>query len=185
MRTLSGPAHVGKRKNNRRLPLVAGDDAQAFCASHARSALQWQLPREIQLYKPPAISHAVVMRKLILPLLLAPLFLAGCTSFTNLTPQRQIRNTNHLYPVEVAFNSRQQSLRWDSIQPYVTVGTDLYPMRPTSLMTNRWEALVSVPPGKNLVHYRYKFDFKYNAIGKPPQSDSAVSREYTLRILDR
>ena len=125
------------------------------------------------------------MKKL-LPVLLAPLLLAGCaTTFTNLSPQHQVRNGNHLYPVEVAFNSRQQSLRWESIQPFVNVGTEFYEMRPTKLMTNRWEALVPVPAGKNSVHYRYKFEFKYNALGKPPQSDSAISPDYTLRILEK
>jgi len=126
------------------------------------------------------------MLKKFLPVLLAPLLLAGCAStFTNLTPQRQVRNANHLYPVEVAFTSRQQSLRWETIQPAVNIGTEFYPMRPTLLMTNRWEALVPVPAGKNAVQYRYKFDFKYNALGQPPQNDSAVSPQYTLRILEK
>ncbi len=124
------------------------------------------------------------MRKKISLVLLAPLLLAGCTTFTSLTPQRQVRNANHLYPVEVAFNTRQQSLRWDSIQPFVNVGTDFYPMRPTRLMKNRWEGLVPVPLGTNTICYRYKFDFKYNVIGNQPQSDSVLSPKYTLRILD-
>lgn len=125
------------------------------------------------------------MKKL-LPVLLAPLLLAGCaTTFTNLSPLQQVRNPNHLYPVEVALNSRQQSLRWESIQPFVNVGTEFYPMRPTKLMTNRWEALVPVPASQNNVHYRYKFDFRYNALGKPPQNDSATSPEFTLRIVDK
>ena len=125
------------------------------------------------------------MRKTFLPLLLVPVLLAGCATFTNLTPQRQPRNANNLYPVEVAFNTRQQSLRWDSIQPFVNVGSDCYPMRPTLMMENRWEGLVPMPPGTNTVCYRYKFDFKYNAVGKQPQKDSAISPKYTLRILDR
>jgi len=125
------------------------------------------------------------MWKKILPLSLVPLVLAGCATFTNLTPQRQMRNANNLYPVEVAFNTRQQSLRWESIQPFVTVGAETYPMRPTLMMKNRWEGLVPVPPRMNTVSYRYKFDFKYNAVGKPPQNDSALSPEYTLRISDR
>ncbi|MCU0785130.1 MAG: hypothetical protein MUF81_13995 [Verrucomicrobia bacterium] len=120
-----------------------------------------------------------------MPLSLVPVLLAGCATFTNLTPQRQARNANHLYPVEVAFNTRQQSLRWESIQPFVNVGADFYPMRPTLLMNNRWEGLVPVPPGTNTVRYRYKFDFKYNAVGNQPQNDSAISPEYSLRILDR
>lgn len=123
-----------------------------------------------------------------LPLLLIPLLLAGCatnrfSAFSNLTPQTQVRNANHLYPVEVAFTSRQQSLRWETIQPFLNVGTEFYPMRPTMLMTNRWEGLVPVPPGASSVSYRYKFDFKYNAIGEAPKSDSLMSPAYTLRIV--
>ena len=75
-------------------------------------------------------------------------------------------------------------MRWDSIKPQIVVGTDFFPMRPTLLMTNRWEGLVPVPAGTNLVHYRYKFDFNYNAMGAP-KSDSALSGDYTLRIVDK
>lgn len=125
------------------------------------------------------------MLKKIFPALLLPLLLTGCaTTFSNLTPQTQPRNANHLYPVEVAFNSRQQSLRWETIQPFVNVGTEFLPMRPTLLMSNRWEALVPVPAGEKLIHYRYKFDFRYNAVGHSPQPDSAMSPQYTLRITD-
>jgi len=117
-------------------------------------------------------------------ILLSALFLTGCAAtFTNLTPQQQRRNANHLYPVEVAFTTRQQTLRWETIQPKVVVGTEIYPMHPTPLMTNRWETLLPVPPGTNLIHYRYKFDFECNAIGGR-KADSALSPHYTLRILD-
>lgn len=126
-----------------------------------------------------------MFKKILLPLLAAPLVLAGCTStFTNLTPHQQFRNTNNLYRVEVALASRQQTLLWNTIHPQIMVGTDFYPMRPTAFMTNRWEGLVPVPTGTNLIHYRYKFDFNYNAFGSPG-ADSALSREYTLRILDQ
>jgi hypothetical protein len=124
------------------------------------------------------------MLKRMLLCLFAPLFLSGCTStFTNLTPLHQTRNANNLYPVEVAMTSRQQTLRWDTIHPQIVVGNEVYPMRPTTLMTNRWEGLVPVPPGTGLVHYRYKFDFNYNALGKA-RADSALSPEYTLRIAE-
>jgi len=108
----------------------------------------------------------------------------GCTAtFTNLTPLQQARNPNNLYPVEAAFHTRQQSLRWETIRPQVVVGKEFYPMRPTPLMKNRWEALLPVPRGTNLLHYHYKFDFQYNSLG-PPQADSAASPVYTLRIQD-
>lgn len=125
------------------------------------------------------------MLKKFLPLLLLPLLMAGCTAtFTNLTPQTQLRNPQNLYPVEVALNTRQQTLRWPSIKPQIIVGTEGYPMRPTPLLTNRWEGLIPVPGNVNLIHYRYKFDFDYNAMGKP-QSDSAMSQEYSLRVIDK
>ncbi len=122
------------------------------------------------------------MLKKTLPLLLVPLLLAGCAAtITNLTPSQQAPNPNHLYPVGVALASRQQTLRWDSIHPTVVVGTESYPMRPTPLMTNRWDGVIPVPPGTKVVHYHYKFDFQDNAFGKP-QPDSATSPEYTLKI---
>ena len=119
-----------------------------------------------------------------LPILALPL-LVGCTAtFTNLTPQQQSRNANNMYPVEVALASRQQTMRWDSIRPQIVVGDQFYSMRPTLMMTNRWEGMVPVAPGANVVHYRYKFDYNYNALGSP-RSDSALSPEYTLRILEK
>ena len=125
------------------------------------------------------------MWKKLLPLLLTPCLLAGCTgTFTNLAAQRQVRNLNNLYPVEVALNTRQQSLRWESIQPFVVVGTESYPMRKTLLMKNRWEGLVPVPPRTNIVYYHYKFDFQYNDFGGP-KNDSASSPEYRLLILEK
>jgi hypothetical protein len=124
------------------------------------------------------------MLKRFLPVLLAPLIVTGCTAtFTNLSPLHQPRTTNNLYTVEVALNSRQQSLRWETIRPQVLVGTNTFQMRSTQLMTNRWEGLILVPADANLIHYRYKFDFEYNTLGKP-KPDSALSEEYTLHILE-
>ena len=125
------------------------------------------------------------MFKRILPFLFVPMLMGGCAAtFTNLTPKQQVRNANNLYQVEVAMNSRQQTLRWDTIKPQIVVGEEMYPMRPTPLITNRWEGAIPVPSDVNVVHYRYKFDFRANAFG-PAQSDSATSGEYTLRIVDQ
>jgi hypothetical protein len=116
------------------------------------------------------------------PVVLLPLVLAGCaTTFTNLRPLLQERNADNQYPVEVAFDSSRQTLRWESIRPRIIVGTEAYPMQPTPLMTNRWEGFVPVPPGATVVRYHYKFDFTYNSFGQP-KADSVVSSEYTLRI---
>jgi len=125
------------------------------------------------------------MFKKSLPVLSLSLLLAGCASqLTNLTPQQQTRNANNLYPVEVAFNSSQQTVRWQTIKPKIVVGNEFYEMRATPLMTNRWEGLIPVPPGTSIVHYRYKLDFEYNRMGKPG-SDTAISSAYTLRIVNQ
>ena len=122
--------------------------------------------------------------KNILMLSILSLLLAGCTAkFTNLTPHQQVRNANGLYPVEVAFNSRQQTLRWETIHPQIIVGSDVYPMKPTLLMSNRWEGLVPVPTGVNGIKYHYKFDFLQNEFG-PAKPNRASSQPYMLRILE-
>jgi hypothetical protein len=119
---------------------------------------------------------------MVLPILL----LTGCVgTFTRLTPTVQPRNANNLYPVEVVFSSQQQSLRWDSIQPYVLVQGQLYPLRPVAMMQDRWEGLVPVPPSASSVDYRFKFDYLYNSFGKPPQPSSASSPVYKLTIVDQ
>jgi hypothetical protein len=126
------------------------------------------------------------MLKRILPVLMAPLLLAGCSTprITNLTPRQQERNANNLYPVEVALDSRQQTLRWETIRPQIIVGNQAYPMRPTPLMTNRWEGLVPVPANQNWAYYRYHFDYTYNSFGAP-RSGTAVSKEFPLRVSDK
>ena len=125
------------------------------------------------------------MFKKFLPVFILSLLLAGCaTQLTNLTPDQQVRNANNLYPVEVAFNTRQETVRWQSIQPKIVVGAEFYDMRPTPLMTNRWDGLIPVPPGTSLIHYRYKFEFRYNRMGNPG-TDTALSPRYSLRIVDQ
>jgi len=118
----------------------------------------------------------------LLPLLL----MTGCAStFTRLSPLQQQRNANNLYPVEVQFNSPQQSLRLDSIKPYVLVNGEPYPLRPVEMVQNRWEGFVPVPPGVSTVGYRFKFDYLYNSFNSPPKPDSAWSPMYQLRIIDQ
>lgn len=125
------------------------------------------------------------MWKKFLPLL-SVLVLTGCASqFTRLTPLQQPRSPNNMYHVEVAFNSTQQSLRWESIQPYVVVDGTPYPLRPVPQVKKRWEGFIQVPPGINNVNYRFKFDYKYNAVGAQPQPGSASSPVYKMTVVDQ
>ncbi|MCC6822219.1 MAG: hypothetical protein IT579_15920 [Verrucomicrobia subdivision 3 bacterium] len=124
------------------------------------------------------------MWKKTLMLLPALLLLAGCaTTATNISAQRQLRNADNLYPIEVVFDSRQQALRWDTIQVTAIVGKESYAMRPTKLMRNRWEGVIPVPAGVKTVTYHYKFDYQYTDFGKVSKG-SASSHSYKLAILD-
>lgn len=122
------------------------------------------------------------MKKFLL-LLLAPLLLAGCSTVTNLTPSKQPRNATGLYPVDVAFDTRQQSLRPESIKPFVVVGDQIYPMQKTPLMKNRWETLVPIPPHKNEINYLFRFDYEYNAVPQV-RSSTILSRSYQLEVVN-
>jgi hypothetical protein len=119
------------------------------------------------------------------PVALVALLVAGCNAtFTSLSPQTQVRSPDNQYLVETAMDCSQQTLRWDSIQPKIIVGNKSYPMKPTPLMTNRWEGYIPVPQGQATVRYHFKFDYQINAFGKP-QTDSAESPEYVLHIKDK
>jgi len=118
--------------------------------------------------------------------LLPVLLLTGCAAtFTRLTPLEQPRNANNLYTVEVIFNSSQQSMRWESLQPYVLAGGQLYQLRQVPMITNRWEGFIPVPPSANGVTYRFKFDYLYNNWGTPPKPNSAFSPSYNLKVVDQ
>ena len=51
-------------------------------------------------------------------------------------------------------------------------------------MANRWEALVPIPPGTNVINYHFKVDYDYNKFGKPGQA-SMRSSQYKLAIVDK
>lgn len=114
-----------------------------------------------------------------------PLLLVGCatSTITNLTPAQMSRNADGLYPVEAVWQSSQQSVIQDSIKPYVVVGLEAYPMRPTPLLQNRWETLVPIPASKDHIYYQFKFDYEYK--GMPARrSDSVLSPEQRLDIVN-
>ncbi|MBA4146832.1 MAG: hypothetical protein H0X66_01870 [Verrucomicrobia bacterium] len=123
------------------------------------------------------------MMKNFLALLFVSVGLVGCTTgkITNLTPTKMERNSSGLYPVEMAWQSREQALRPESLQPQVMIGTESYPMQRTPLVKNRFETLIPVPANEDIVHYRFKVDYEYNAI-PVPRKNSVMSPEYKLQI---
>jgi len=128
------------------------------------------------------------MWKKILPFL-SVLLVTGCAAtlaptFTRLTAGEQPRNPKNQYLVETAVDSSQQAMRWDSIKVSVLVDGQAFPMTPEGELTNRWEGYVPVPASQNSVHYRFKFDYKYNNFGTPPQPATTNSPVYTLKIVD-
>lgn len=126
---------------------------------------------------------ALMTRTLSMLVVTLALLAAGCTStqITNLTPSRQARNPDNLYVFEVDWHSNQQSIRKESIQPYVVIGEKAFPMQRTPMIKNRWETLVPLPAGESLVNYHYKFDYDYNSI-PVRRSDSKRSQPFQLRV---
>jgi len=120
------------------------------------------------------------------PALAVAALLAGCAdvTLTNLTPTQEPRNPAGQYLIEMKMDSTQQTLRPESVKPTVVVGMDAYPMRNQLKMTNRWEALVPIPPGTNVINYHFKVDYDYNRFGKPGQ-DSMRCFQYKLEIIDK
>src|SRR5579859_2340990 len=126
------------------------------------------------------------MVKKLMTILALGLLATGCatTTVTNLTAKQTFRNANGLYPVEVALSSRQQTLRWPTIKANAVMENNTFTMRLTPLMTNRWETLIQVPADKNVVYFRFKFDYMYDAFASPGRMDSLLSPIYRLQILD-
>jgi hypothetical protein len=126
------------------------------------------------------------MLKKFLPLL-PVLLLVGCTTaaFTRLTPNQQPRNPDNLYPVEAAFDTQEQALRWDSIQAYILVNGQSIPMRQVPMVKDRWEGLLPLPAGASSINYRFKFDYLYNNFASAPKPNSISSKLYTLKIVDQ
>jgi hypothetical protein len=120
------------------------------------------------------------------PLLLIALLLGGCTttSVTNLTPKQLPRNANGIYSFEVALETKQQTLRTETLKPSVLIGLDAYPMEPALLLKNRWEVLVPIPANKKFISYRYKFDYDYNRFG-PRGANSKMSPQYQLEVTEK
>lgn len=172
------PIPGGTQESNPTLHPAPSPVWQHPCNPHPKS--NFTSPRPL-VYRNGNMKKASV--RLLLPLLALSTLFAGCTSttITNLTPSRYPKNPNGLYPFHVEWRSNQQSLRKESLKPYVVIGMESYPMQPTPLLKNRWETLIPVPSDKPVVNYRFKFDYEYKSI-PVRRPNSKLSQPYQLQI---
>ena len=116
---------------------------------------------------------------------LTALLLGGCAraTLTNLTVNSQPRDANGLYRVEIIWEDTANSVRHETVQPVVLVGTNAFPMQRTALVSNRWETLLPVAADAQGVTYRIRVDWKFNAI-PVPEANSKMSKSFQLQIKD-
>ncbi|MDP6892724.1 MAG: hypothetical protein QF731_06045 [Verrucomicrobiota bacterium] len=126
------------------------------------------------------------MRWFVFIVLMSVVLLVGCTTstITNLTPRQLPRASAGLYPVEAMFQSNQRTLDHGSMKPLVIFNNQAYPMSRTKLVEGRWETLIPIPVGTQVINYHFKFDYNYNAI-MMRNADSKLSPPYQLKIVDQ
>ena len=69
------------------------------------------------------------------------------------------------------------------MKPLVIFNKQAFPMNRTRLVEGRWETLIPIPVGTQVVNYHFKFDYNYNAI-MMRNADSKLSPPYQLKIED-
>src|SRR6187431_1295725 len=131
-------------------------------------------------------NAARAMQKFVWLAAVCALVFSGCASsrVTNLTTTRQPRNATGMYPVEFVWDSNQTSIIDSSIKPYVVIGVEFYPMRPSIGIANRWETVIPVPADKSFTVYHFKVDYQYRSFGNAEKS-SKLSNSYRLDIVDK
>lgn len=122
-----------------------------------------------------------------IPALLAALmFAAGCSStISNLTPTAASRETSGLYHFETEWTTTQRTrnLRQEDIRAFVVLDQKFYPMERVPNMTNRWEADVPIPAGKNPVYYYFKWEYATAGFNRT-HPNSVRSEEYRLELTE-
>lgn len=124
-----------------------------------------------------------MMKTLLAALSLAALLVTGCVTntITNLTSSTVARDPKGMYRVEYQWDSNQQTVRPETIKPFVISGAGTYEMKPVMKMNNRWETWIPVPPNQNSVEYFIKVDFQYTVFGGVKNA-SKRTKDYVLNI---
>lgn len=71
----------------------------------------------------------------------------------------------------------------DTIEAFVVIEENFYPMTPTKLVADRWETLLPIDPTSEKIYYRYKLDYLYKAI-PDKRRGSTLSDPYQLDITE-
>lgn len=130
------------------------------------------------------LRHAGRVKKLLLVAATAA-FVAGCApNYVNLTPGRVSPTADKVYPFEVQWDSPRRGANNASVQAYVVIGTNFFPMTRIPNTANRWEARVPLPPEMTVVPYRFKFDYDYPGLPKRELA-SDRSPEYKIGVPQR
>ena len=116
---------------------------------------------------------------------LTVLLLGGCAraTLTNLTVGQLPRNANGFYRVEMIWENNANGVRHETVQPVVLVGTNEFPMKRTANVSNRWDILLPVAADAQGVTYRFRVDWKFDAI-PVPEANSKMSKSFQLQIKD-
>jgi hypothetical protein len=109
----------------------------------------------------------------------------GCTSHvSNLTPTGLPQEASGLYHFETEWVTTQRTvgMRASDIKAYVVIDEQMHPMQRVPNMTNRWEADVLLPKGKNPIYYYYKWDYPTAGWGGRDNPNSRRSQPYRLEL---
>lgn len=107
----------------------------------------------------------------------------GCTSSrnTNLTPRSPEASAESTYLFETTFGTQRRGVTPEKVKAWVVIGLNLYPMQPVPNTVNRFEALLPLPTDREVLRYRYKFEFLYPGV-LDNKINSTMSPEYELQV---
>jgi hypothetical protein len=112
--------------------------------------------------------------------------LAGCapSQTANYTPGSIPVASARTYPFEVEWKSSRRGVDPEQVRVFVMIDDRLHPMSRVASVANRWEARIPVADGREVVPYRFKFEYPYPGLGTV-HHNSEWSPEYRLVVSGR